>query len=74
MHRFGTFLIWLGLLLSVGGLAIGFGAMFIDADHEAVNVLGLVPLGFMLLLAGVVTVLFSRPTKARGEGSHRTPE
>lgn len=74
MHRFGSFLVWLGLLLTVGGLVVGFGAMFIDADHAAVNMLGLVPLGFMFLLGGVVMVLFSHPKKARGEGSHRAPE
>lgn len=74
MHRFGSFLVWLGVILSTVGLVFGFGAMFMDADHQAVNLLGLVPLGFMALLAGVVTVLFSRPKQAPGKGSHRAPE
>jgi hypothetical protein len=75
LHKFGSFLVWIGLILSAGGVVFGFGAMFIDADHQAVNLLGLVPLGFMALLCGVVMVLFSHPKKTTpGEGSHREPE
>lgn len=75
MHRFGTILVWLGVILSAVGVVFGFGAMFVDADHQAVNLLGLVPLGFMALLCGVVMVLFSHPKKTTpGVGSHREPE
>lgn len=74
MHRFGTLLIWVGLIFNVIGLGFGFGAMFIDADHAAVNLLGLVPIGFMALLAGVVMVLFGRPRKAGGAVHDREPD
>lgn len=70
MHRTGTILVWLGLILNVVGLVFGFGAMFLDADQQAVNLLGLVPLGFMALLGGVVMVLFGRPRTA-GKGGER---
>jgi uncharacterized membrane protein len=71
MHRFGTFLVWLGVILTAVGLVFGFGAMFTDADHQAVNLLGLVPLGFMALLTGVVMVLFSRPSTSSGADTRR---
>lgn len=74
MHRFGTIIIWLGVILNVVGLVFGFGAMAIDADSQAVSLLGLVPIGFMALLAGVVTVLFSRPQTSAGEDKRRNPE
>lgn len=75
MHRLGTITLWLGALLTTVGLLFGFGAMFVDADHAAVNLLGLVPLGFMLLLAGVVMVLFSHPRRASSPSeSHREPD
>lgn len=74
MHRLGTGLVWLGLILNLVGLVFGFGAMFVDADHQAVNLLGLVPLGFMALLAGVVMVLFSRPRAPGGRPGMREPD
>lgn len=74
MHRLGTGLIWVGLVLNLIGLVFGFGAMFMDADHQAVNLLGLVPLGFMALLGGVVMVLFSRPQPPGGEPGKREPD
>ena len=43
------------------GLIGGFGALFVDADHIAVNLLTLVPLGFMALLTGTVVCQLNRP-------------
>lgn len=74
MHKLGTGLIWLGIILNLIGLVFGFGAMFVDADHQAVNLLGLVPLGFMALLGGVVTVLFNRPRVPGEEPGTREPD
>lgn len=71
MHKAGTLLIWLGLAFCLIGLLFGFGAMFLDADHQAVNLLGLIPIGFMALLGGVVMVLFGRPSQSRG---YRDPD
>jgi hypothetical protein len=74
MHRLGTIIVWLGLILTIGGLLFGFTAMLGDADSEAVNLLGLVPLGFMALLAGVVMVLFSRPKPPSDAGERQPPD
>lgn len=63
MGKAGRVGVWLGILLIVVGLVIGFGAMFIDSDSIAVNALGLVPLGFLLLLAGTVASQWSHPER-----------
>jgi hypothetical protein len=74
MHKLGTLLIWIGVILNVVGLGFGFGAMILDSDSQAVNLLGLVPIGFVALLAGVVTVLFSRPHAGPGRDRRRELE
>ncbi|MDV3237915.1 MAG: hypothetical protein LOY58_03595 [Gammaproteobacteria bacterium] len=61
MHRFGRIAVYLGILLSVIGLVGGFTAMFRDAEGIAVNLLILVPLGFVALLTGVVVTQLHRP-------------
>jgi hypothetical protein len=61
MGRAGIIGIWLGIVFIAIGLAVGFGAMYIDSDSIAVNALGLVPLGFLLLLVGTVASQMSHP-------------
>lgn len=55
--------VWLGIALIAAGLLIGFGAMFIDSDSIAVNALGLVPIGFLLLLTGTVASQLAHPER-----------
>ena len=61
MHRAGRLMVILGIALIALGLVLGFGLLFLDADHPAVDLLGLVPLGFLVLFSGVVATLFGRP-------------
>ncbi len=68
MHRLGSWLLGLGALLVAVGMGFGFWFLVNDVDSKAVNLLGLVPIGFVALLAGVVMTLFSRPA---GGGSSR---
>jgi len=63
MHRFGQLAVYLGILLVAVGLIGGFAAMFQDADDLAVNLLVLVPLGFVALLTGVVVTQLHRPSE-----------
>jgi cytochrome bd-type quinol oxidase subunit 1 len=65
MHRFGQLAVYLGILLVAVGLIGGFAAMFRDADDLAVNLLVLVPLGFVALLTGVVVTQLHRPGNQR---------
>ena len=58
-------MLWSGLACSLVGLAGGFGALAIDSDSVAVNLLGLVPIGFMLLFAGIVGILLGKPVGKR---------
>ncbi len=61
-------LVRLGAGLVAVGLFAGFGAMLLDADGRGVQLIGLVPLGFVLLLAGTVGVLLGP-----GDGPRRRP-
>ncbi len=54
MRHVGRYTVYAGILLAAIGLVGGFTAMFRDADSLAVNLLTLVPLGFVLLLVGTV--------------------
>lgn len=63
MHRFGKALLLLGAGLVAVGMAFGFWYLITDADNAAVSLLGLVPIGFVALLAGTVMTLFSHPAK-----------
>jgi len=54
MRRVGRYTVYAGAILVAIGLIGGFTALFRDADSLAVNLLTLVPLGFVLLLAGTV--------------------
>ena len=61
MNRFGRFAVYLGILMIAAGLIIGFGAMFRNADGNAIMWLGVVPVGFLVLLVGtVISQLYRR--------------
>lgn len=54
MRYVGRFTVYLGIVLVAVGLTGGFLALFRDADSLAVNLLVLVPVGFVALLTGTV--------------------
>ncbi len=51
MHRIGVFFVWLGLTLSIVGVAVGFWLML--ARGIGTFWIGLVPVGFVSMLVGV---------------------
>lgn len=57
MHRVGVIALIIGALLTVIGLAAGFGFMFAGHDQKAKLFLSMVPLGFVVGFVGVVTTL-----------------
>ena len=61
MRRVGRYTVYAGVVLIAIGLIGGFTALFRDADSLAVNLLNLVPLGFVALLAGTVISQLSGP-------------
>ena len=63
MARLGRYTVYLGVILIIAGLIGGFTALFQDADGVAVNILVLVPLGFIALLAGTVVSQLMVPPK-----------
>ncbi len=54
MRRVGRYTVYAGIILVILGMIGGFTALFRDADSLAVNLLALVPLGFVVLLVGTV--------------------
>ena len=61
MHQVGRVTIYIGIALTVIGMIVGFTAMFMDSDNLAKVFIGLVPIGFVLLLAGTVATQLSAP-------------
>ncbi|MFN3749787.1 MAG: hypothetical protein ACK4SR_00320 [Thiobacillus sp.] len=59
MHRLGVITTWLGLILSIVGLSVGFWKM-VNGSENAEMWISLVPLGFVALLLGVTLTQMSR--------------
>jgi len=60
MHKIGVFTVWLGLILTVFGLVVGFWRLF-AGYADAMFYMSAVPLGFVVLFAGLVATQLSRP-------------
>jgi hypothetical protein len=58
MHKLGVTTTWLGLILSVVGLVVGFWKMLHGSESAEVWI-SLVPLGFVGLLLGVTLTQLS---------------
>jgi len=61
MKQVGRFAVYLGIILIVLGMIIGFGAMIVDKDSQGIIWISAVPIGFVVLLAGTVMTQLSRP-------------
>jgi len=61
MYQAGRIAIYIGIALVAVGLIVGFTFMFRGNDDQAKFLIGLVPIGFVLLLAGTVTTLLRSP-------------
>jgi uncharacterized membrane protein len=61
MHQAGRLTIYIGIALTAIGLIVGFTAMFMDRDDLAKMLIGMIPVGFVLMLAGTVTTQLSAP-------------
>ena len=67
MHKLGKITIYIGIALTAIGMIVGFTAMFMDSDNLAKVFIGLVPVGFILLLTGTVASQLSAPTANNDE-------
>ena len=56
-QRFGRYTVFTGIALVAAGLLIGFGAMIFAPGSHLVKAIGLVPIGFVVLLTGTVVAL-----------------
>ena len=62
MGRLGRYTVYFGVVLIAVGMIGGFLALFRDADSLAVNILILVPIGFVALLTGTVIAQLMTPS------------
>ncbi len=69
MHQVGRVTIYIGIALIVIGMIVGFTAMFMDSDNLAKIFIGLVPIGFVLLLTGTVMTQLSAPNQSNKDES-----
>jgi uncharacterized membrane protein len=63
MKNLGRTTVYIGIFLSAIGLILGFAAMFTGWDKHAVVLLNVIPIGFVLMLAGTVASQFSNKNK-----------
>ena len=68
MHKVGVISVWIGIILTVIGLFVGFPLMFIE-HALAMPVLMVVPFGFVFGFGGLVTVLMTAPDTKRTNSS-----
>ncbi|MEB4592798.1 hypothetical protein VSS37_17595 [Candidatus Thiothrix sp. Deng01] len=61
MDRIGRYSFIAGLAITIAGLVFGFGFMFADSDELAKIFLMAVPFGFLLLFAGLSTIVLFSP-------------
>ena len=64
MHKVGVISVWIGIILTVIGLFVGFPLMFME-HALAMPVLMVVPFGFVFGFGGLVTVLMTVPDTKR---------
>ncbi len=70
MHRIGRMTSWLGVIVALVGIIAGFTLIKMGHDQHAKFFLTTVPIGFVLLLTGVVTAFLADDP----EGPVRPPE
>ncbi|HHC73223.1 MAG TPA: hypothetical protein ENK54_10030 [Thiotrichales bacterium] len=70
--NFGRLLVRVGAVITAAGMVGGFGVMFVDADSPWVNLIALVPLGFVVMITGTVAALLSNAPG--GPDDKRPPE
>ena len=59
MHKAGKFAVVAGILLIVSGMVIGFTLLFTEGENAIIWLGTIIPVGFIVLLTGMVTTLLS---------------
>ena len=65
MYQLGRIAVYSGIALIAAGLIIGFTALWLDADGQAVNWLAVIPVGFVVLLTGTVMTQLANPDREK---------
>ncbi len=67
MALLGRILVYIGLIITAVSLVLGFGFMFNDQDKLAQFFLMAIPFGFVILFAGVSTVVMFASDEKKSE-------
>jgi len=67
MKNPGRIAVYTGIFLTAAGLILGFAAMFTGMDEQAVILLNIIPVGFVLMLAGTVASQLSGEKKDKND-------
>jgi uncharacterized membrane protein len=59
MHKAGRFTVIAGILLIVSGMVFGFTLLFNESENAIIWLGSIIPVGFIVLLTGMVTTLLS---------------
>jgi len=59
MHKAGRFAVLAGIMLIVIGMVIGFTLLFQESENAIIWLGTIIPMGFVVLLTGMVTTLLS---------------
>ncbi len=65
MALLGRIILYIGLVITVVSLVLGFGFMFNDQDKLAKFFLMAIPFGFVILFVGVSTVVLFAPRESQ---------
>ena len=60
MHKAGKLAVIAGILLIVSGMVFGFTLLFNESENAIIWLGTIIPLGFIVLLTGMVTTLLSQ--------------
>lgn len=63
MNKMGRILMWVGAVITAVGLVVGFSTMFAGNNALAKYFLMFIPVGFLLVFTGLVTVVLSGPER-----------
>ena len=73
MHRFGVISLYVGLVMALVGLIGGFGLMLAGGQTWSKPLIALVPIGFLLIFNGLVTILLHRVPGSKEDSQPKGP-
>lgn len=67
MHKIGVINLYIGVLITVFGLCVGFYQLIISGSSHDIGWLGVVPVGVLFMFLGTVMSILSNPSNKRND-------